>query len=311
MPRLRFVLPLLLALFAATPVLADTDSERAIALGHDALALYDKGSWAEARAKFEDADKLMHSPVFVLYAARCARNTGDLATAKALYERVAAEKPGAGAPLPWSNAVTSAKEELATLQLRLPTAPTASATATVSVPVPSATVSAPVPTATVSAPVPTATVSAPVPTATVSAPVPTASVNVPVPAATASATASSGPPKLPPSGGSLVPGTIAMSLGIVSLGAGAGLFGIAKSIADGVIQRCEGRPVCDAADLPNRNTAVALADTATGAFLVGGALAAAGVVLFVLRPGPPAKNTASASVAVEPAPMGLRVTGSF
>lgn len=101
-----------------------------------------------------------------------------------------------------------------------------------------------------------------------------------------------------------------MSLGLVSLGAGAGLFAIAKSIADGVISRCDGIH-CKTEDLSNKNTAVTLADTATGAFIVGSALTAAGVVLFVVRPGPPAKNKASASVAIQPLPGGLRVSGSF
>lgn len=300
--RLRFALAFGALLLSTTPVLAQpaSDGDRAIAAGHDALDLYNKASWAEARARFEEADRLMHSPVFLLYAARCARNAGDLAAAKGIYERVAAEAPPAGAPPPWVNAVTSAKEELAELVKRIVSA-------------------APTATASTTAAAPTASASAPLPALSASL---SASANAPgsgaPPAPTAPPTGpSTGPSGAPtavlgaaPHAGSLAPGLAALGVGLVGLGAGIGLFAHAKSIANGILERCGNRPTCREDDLPNRQAAYDFAGGATGSFIGGGVLAAAGVALLIWRPfgrGAPAGQ----GLSVQPGPAGLRVSGSF
>jgi len=304
--RSRFALLLGASLALSTPALAQpaSDSDRAIAAGHDALNLYNKGSWSEARAKFEEAEKLAHSPVFLLYAARCARNAGDLAGAKALYERVTGESVPQGAPAPWAEAVKSANEELTALKKRIAEgAPTASASA----PVPTASVSAPVPTASVSAPVPTASVSAPVPTASVSLPVPTASIMVVDPWGVAPRRGSPG--NEASSDGSLVPGLVTLGVGVAALGTGIGLFAHAKSTADGILARC-GEGPCLPEDEPKKNTAYDFARASTAAIVGGGVLGAAGVVLLLWRPfgrsAPPKQG-----VTVAPGLGMIRVTGSF
>ncbi len=312
--RLRFVLGFGVLLLSTTPVLAQTasDGDRAIAAGHDALDLYNKGSWAAARTRFEDADRLMHSPVFLLYAARCARNAGDLAAAKALYERVARETLPASAPPPWANAVASAKEELAALVKRMAEA-SPTATASSSAPVPTASSSAPVPTASSSAPVPTTSSTAPVPTASASgttsaAPLPSLA---PTSSAAPSISASAGPGAPEPAQtGTLAPGLAALGVGLAGIGAGIGMFVHAKSIADGILERCGDSPKCSKDDLPNRQSAYDFAGGSTGAFLGGGLLAATGVALLIWRPFGRSAHPGQ-GVTVQPGPGALRVTGSF
>lgn len=277
------------------------DSSRALALGHEAIGLYNKGSWADARAKFEEAERLAHSPVFVLYLARCARNAGDLAAAKEAYERLVKEVVPKDAPAPWAAAVESAKQELPELEKRIADAKAGAASA-------SATASASASGA------PAATVG---PTASASAPSPTSAVSVPVPAATTTPTGSApapsassgpiGPAGGPSERGPLSPGVAALGVGAVGIGVGIGLFAHALSIASGIKERCPDR--CPE-ELANRNTAVTFADGATGAFVAGGAALAAGLVLVIVRPGGKAGSGAKA-VSVEPGVASIRVSGSF
>src|SRR5262249_26490588 len=91
------------SLAIAMPALAQTaDSDRALALGHEGLDLYNKGDWQSCQARFIEADRLAHSPVFVLYLARCARNAGDLRVAMTAYDRLVVEVVPAGSPAPWA-----------------------------------------------------------------------------------------------------------------------------------------------------------------------------------------------------------------
>ena len=55
----------------------------AVQLGHDGLALYEASRWSEAHERFQTAERLVHSPVFQLYMARCRRNMGRLIEAGA------------------------------------------------------------------------------------------------------------------------------------------------------------------------------------------------------------------------------------
>lgn len=316
MSRLRFVLGFGLLVLSTTPVLAQTasDGDRAIAAGHAALDLYNKGSWAAARTRFEEADRLMHSPVFLLYAARCARNAEDLVGARALYERVARETLPATAPPPWANAVTSAKEELAALVKRMAGAtPTATASATSSAPVPTASSTAPIPTASSTAPAPTASATSTtggqaVPTGT--APIPSLLPTSSAAPRSSAVTGPFAPGGAPPQTGTLAPGLAALGVGLAGIGAGIGMFVHAKSIANGVLERCGDSPKCNEDDLPNRQSAYDFAGGATGAFLGGGLLAATGVALLIWRPfGRTAQP--GQGLTVQPGPGALRVTGSF
>lgn len=81
----------------------------ALKLGHRALQLYESGEFRSALELFSQADKAMHSPVFVLYAARSAARLGLLSQALVLFERCAAEELSEHSPPTWSNAIQSAQ----------------------------------------------------------------------------------------------------------------------------------------------------------------------------------------------------------
>jgi hypothetical protein len=93
---------------------------QAIELGRAALDAYARGAWDEAHAAFRAAENLAHSPVFVLYMARCSRNSGRLLEARELLRKVAAEQLPADAPAPWLQAVVTAHSELGSLQQLIP-----------------------------------------------------------------------------------------------------------------------------------------------------------------------------------------------
>ena len=124
--RLLRTVPVLLVAFAAlssgraSAEPRSPDSDKAIELGRIAIAYYERGSWEKAYSEFERAEAEAHSPVFGLYMARCKRQQGALLAARALYQRVAAEKLTPDAPPPWSHAVLTAKAERQALSAIIP-----------------------------------------------------------------------------------------------------------------------------------------------------------------------------------------------
>jgi len=93
---------------------------QALELGRAALAAYTAGSWQSAYDQFGAAEQIVHSPVFVLYMARCKRNSGQLLAARELFRAVVSERIAADTPGPWQQAVASAHAELGTLQQNVP-----------------------------------------------------------------------------------------------------------------------------------------------------------------------------------------------
>jgi hypothetical protein len=96
------------------------EAQHAIELGRQALADYSRGAFDDARRGFEAAERAAHSPVFVLYLARCERSLGKFLKARELLRAVTAENLRADAPGPWQLAVTSAQAELASLDAQIP-----------------------------------------------------------------------------------------------------------------------------------------------------------------------------------------------
>jgi hypothetical protein len=314
--RIRIVL-LLAALAAAVPVVPHAlaqpagDPGRALTLGHEAMGLYNKGNWTEARAKFEEAERLTHSPVFVLFLARCARNAGDLAAAKAAYERLVKEVIPAGAPAPWGAAVESARQELPELEKRIAEMKAAGAASTATTASAAAAPSTAPTTPPSAAPSGAPSGGVPSPTGVVSAPVPAATSAVTAATRPAGSTSVGPAPETPGARtqGSLAPGLAALGVGAAGIGIGIGLFAHAFSIASGIKEQCEGN-VCPRAEVGNRDSAVSFADGATGAFVVGGAALAAGVVLLLVRPGGK-PGAPAAAVSVQPGFASIRVSGAF
>jgi hypothetical protein len=112
---------LLPVLFVPAAARGDSpEANQAIELGRQALATYSRGAFEEALREFAAAEQVAHSPVFVLYMARCQRKLGKLLKARELLRRVTAENLAPDAPSPWQFAVASGRAELATLEGQIP-----------------------------------------------------------------------------------------------------------------------------------------------------------------------------------------------
>jgi hypothetical protein len=88
--------------------------------GEEALVLHGQGRFEEAYAKFETADRIAHSPVFVLWMARSKRAQGRLLAAKDLYRKVIDEPLSADASSNWTNAQKDAAVEAEALAKKIP-----------------------------------------------------------------------------------------------------------------------------------------------------------------------------------------------
>jgi hypothetical protein len=123
--RRRFqAMALVLILFLAPWSSASTDlpaTERALEFGRRGIESFQQRDWIAAYAAFVQAERAAHSPVFVLYQARCKRNGGELVAGKALYEKLVGEAVTPDAPEAWKNAVSEGVTELAALDVRVPT----------------------------------------------------------------------------------------------------------------------------------------------------------------------------------------------
>lgn len=84
--------------------------------GHLGLAAYAEGRWQEALRHFTEAERWMHSPVFVLYMARCQQELGAVELARELYRKAAEEPLSDDAPDVWRDAQASAQAALEALE---------------------------------------------------------------------------------------------------------------------------------------------------------------------------------------------------
>jgi len=96
------------------------DAATAVSLAKEAKGKYDRGEWRGALDLFEAAEKRAHSPVLVLYAARCRRNLGQLVAARQLFNQVASEPLGPNAPAPFTAAKREAVTDLKAISARIP-----------------------------------------------------------------------------------------------------------------------------------------------------------------------------------------------
>jgi hypothetical protein len=267
------------------------------------------------------ADRIVHSPVLVLYMARCRRNTGKLLGARGLFQRLVSEPVAASAPAQWHEARADAERELAALAGHVPSVRVSLAggaegpdVAVLVDGVPfgrdalaraleldpgrhrfeaagrdgrRAVVDVELGDGERERPVRLAFGPSPTVTASPAAPMPT-------------------PAEEPAGSGALVPGIVTLSVGGAGLVAGAVTGLLAISTADGVIEGCNGS-ACRPEDEADADRARALATASTVSFIAGGALVATGVVLLIVAPG----DDPRPAVSVRAAPTGAVLGGWF
>jgi hypothetical protein len=106
---------------AAQPTAPSDDPRaRALELGREGVDLYNQERFVEANERFERAERLVHSPVFLVYMARCKVRLKALLAARALYRRALGEALPSDAPDAWREALEDGDEELALLERRIP-----------------------------------------------------------------------------------------------------------------------------------------------------------------------------------------------
>jgi len=108
-------------LITASPAGAQTKEQKAGAraaadAGGDA---FDAGKYAEAADLFERAERLMHAPPHLLYAARAHVKLGHLVEARELYLTLTRERLPDSAPRPFRDAQNMGEKELAEVEPRL------------------------------------------------------------------------------------------------------------------------------------------------------------------------------------------------
>ena len=96
------------------------DRDAAVAAGKEARELFRAGRYAKAFQLFSRAEATIHSPVFVLFMARCKWRLGELVEAKRLLTKVANETFEPDAPEQWRKARGDAEQELREVKRLIP-----------------------------------------------------------------------------------------------------------------------------------------------------------------------------------------------
>lgn len=294
-----------LTLVGSSAVAAPTDAQRALDLAYRADELFAKGKWVEAFDRFNDADQLAHSPVFVLYMARSKRNAGELVASVEIYRRVADEKLAKDSPAPFRAAVSDASSELAEVRDKIPRvkvevrhAPPGKVEITID---DKATAAGEV-------------VSLDPGPHVFKAATGTNETHQRVDLAAGSgetavaldfaAPTKSDVPVAKKRRTGLAPGIAVMSLGVASVEVGAITGGVAAKRTSDIKAHCVGNH-CLKSDAGALDSARLLANVSTGTLIAGGVLAATGAVLLAVRPG----HDAAPKVGVGPGSVTL--FGSF
>jgi len=288
-------------------------------LAREAKAEYDQGDWAAALKLFESAESKAHSPVLLLYAARCQRNLGKLVRARELLRLIIDEKLPATAPAPFVSAQQDAAGDIEALQARIPkiVIDRARAPAAWQITVDGSVAND----ETIFVDPGTHLVLAregtierfrqdvelaesesrtiTIGTGTTSGPLAEGTTPVDSAKPTADAPAGNGT-------AAIAAGAVLLAVGAVGLGVGVGLRVAALSKFSEVEDRCIGNS-CLASDAEEVDDAETLQTVSTVLFAAGGAMAATGVILLIVQPG--TSDEPAVSLDLRPAYLGVR--GSF
>jgi hypothetical protein len=248
-------------------------------LAQEGLKLYGADRWAEALAAFREADGLYHAPSVTLYIARTQRKLGKLLDARATYDQLLAEDLPKDASPQFVQAHVEAGRELEGLKHQVPTLRVVVA----GVPAGEAAVLLD------GTPLLDGTRELDPGKHTVqvqrrAGQVVTRVVTLAEGSHETVTVDLAFPTSVPPSRGWILPGGIALGVGVLGLGAGAmtGAMSLAK-VSD-LKTRCPTK-ACSPSLKGEGDSAVLLGNVSTAGFVVGGVGAAAGAaLLFLLRP---------------------------
>jgi hypothetical protein len=281
---LAFVIGTLVAT-ATNAEAQSNDAQRALKIAYEGDSLYAKGQWDDAYNKFSLADTAAHSPVFVLYMARCRKNAGKLREARALYDRTARESLASNAPKPFRDAVSDAKTERDQVDQRIPSVlvvVTGARATTVRVDhVDVADPNQPIQLDPGAHVIEAANGAA---NARKEVRLEDGAGTVRVELSLLNSPAAPVASSQSPARGSLAPAVVALSVGVVGLGVGAVTGLIAAGKASDVKAHCvDGH--CLTSDADALSSSRTFATVSTVGFIAGGAAIAAAAILFAVRPG--------------------------
>lgn len=283
----------------AQPQSAPADpKEMARRLGEEALSLHQQGRFAEAYDKFETAERIAHSPVFVLWMARGKRATGSLLLARRLYDKVAVEQLPADASPNWVKARVDAATERDALAARIPRlevrlAPGAPADARIEIDGRPSRAGERVELD------PGEHVVRAVAGGVAPVERRVRLEEGPSPPPLELAFAAEPGPASAATRGSIVPGAITLGVGAAAV-VGGGVGGVyALVLAGEVNDGCVGN-LCRRSDEGKADDAGTLARVATGLLIGGAVVSAAGIVLLVVRPGGSSGDGARAALTLGP-----------
>jgi len=343
----RWLVPLLAAISLSTPAFAQQDDGAAMRAaaarngGEVGLAHFAAGRWADAYEAFRRADALYHAPTLALFMAHSKKHLGRLVEARALYQKVVDERIAPTAPLQFLTAQAVAREELDHIERRVPTVEltlTGDALAeahlivdgeeraaarsqkieldpgdhVIEVRVGPA---APAQRAVSLREGTTLKLVIQLPDAPPSPATPAARDDVAgrgAPAPPELAPPEPAPPEpAPRAPGPLAPALAAFGVGAAAIGVGAATGGVSLAQVGDLQALCGPARICRPSAQPTAASAGRLADASTAAFILGGAAAATGIVLVVVRPGGARQGEAKPPVAVRVSPRSLFLEGGF
>jgi hypothetical protein len=283
--------------------------------------LFEAGNYVEAAQAFRLAEVIFHAPTLVFAIGRAESKAGHLLEARELFQRVIAEKIAASAPPEYVGAQESARGELAAVEARIP-----HVTITVSGAAGRAIVvsldDAVVARAALEQPIEIDPGPHRVAVDVDGAPAEKRAVTVAegaheavsidlAPATKAGGGAKAAPVVAPKRRDLLVPAVISLGVGAAGIGVGAALGAITLSKTSAIRAHCAG-DVCPRDQQSAADSARTTATISTVAFVVGGAFAATGVTLLVLRPKPQRSSTSpSPSIGVTIGPGSVVAQGAF
>ena len=255
--------------------------------------LFEAGDYVEAAQAFRLAEVIFHAPTLVFAIGRAESKAGHLLEARELFKRVIAEKIAASAPPEYLGAQESARGELAAVEARI-----AHVTITVSGAAGRAIVvsldDAVVARAALEQPIEIDPGPHRVAVDVGGAPAEKRAITAAegaheavsidlAPAPKTSGGAKSAPVVAPKRRDLLVPAVISLGVGAAGIGVGAALGAVTLSKTSAIRAHCAD-DVCPRDQQSAADSARATATISTVAFVVGGAFAATGVTLLVLRP---------------------------